>query len=382
MATERRDEATKVESQENKDKRRGFITRKRSIMVVVAVLVLIAAIYLRSALISEDDETVFTKEGETIAEEGETYVLKVDDKEISTEVYRAYLIQKALLAWNRVAGDQAEFMEQEIDGVAVPDWIEEEVRRQIVYDHVARSEWDKLGVGVDQSDQERLDVYLSQQWEASREIYEENESDEEAFRAAYEGFLYDDLAFNDYIVKNPLEEGESQPTAQIASVKYFIINKYSYDGKEYTQEEKDKLVTLAEDYVKKLKKGRQIDEIYQNHLTLTGEDSSAFKPLAASVIENNNTEYTDTIPNFVNRLMETPEGEPFYADDEKHVTIGVRQLEDDRTSVQKVYGDNQIRQLQRDKFQAYMEGMTANVKVEENQSAMERYSPQSIRLPW
>lgn len=332
---------------------------------IISSIILVAAVVVGIIFISKKDES---------------YALKLNDTLISPQIYNAYLIQKTILAQDKFMDVSVNLMEQEIDGTPIPDWIEAEVQSQIIYDYVIKDEWDKQGITVSQSEQERLNTYLNQQWEINKEIFESNQCDREDFNAAYQSFLYNDLVFEEYIVQNPIEDTELESSVQTASVKYFIINKYSMAGRKYTEEETDELITLVEDYIKELNNKKSIDEIYQNYLIMTGEDSSSFHPISTSIISSDNTEYTSMIPKFVDVLMEAQIGIPFYIEDEYYITIGIRQEDEERKIVQEAYADNAVKKVQKEKFEEYIEEIIKSVKVKRNDYMIKKYSPDSIQL--
>ncbi len=349
----------------NNANKRNNILKKRIISSIILIVITAAAI----------GSIFILKE-----ENGESYVLQLDGTLISPEIYNAYLIQKTILASDKFMDSSANLMEQEIDGTPIPDWIKAEVEGQIIYDYVMKIEWDKQGVTVNQSEQDRLNTYLEQQWEINKEVFEGNQCDRDAFNAAYQSFLYNDLVFEAYLTQKPTEETEISSSVEIASAKYFIINKYSLEGKKYTEEETDTLITLVEDYIKELKSEKSLDEIYKNYLIKTSEDTSTYHPISTSIISSDNTEYTSKVPNFVNALMKAQIDIPFYTEDEYYITIGIRQEDENRQIVQEAYADNAVKKIQKEKFEESIEDIIKSVNVKRNAYIIKKYSPTTIKL--
>lgn len=308
----------------------------------------------------------------------DSYAMKVNDVSISPQVYQAYLIQKTLLAKKSVPDGEADLWNQKIEEMPVSDWVQAKAREQIVYDTIVKEEWDKEKISVSQSDQERLTTYLGQQWEVNQAVYKENKGEREAFNAAYQSFLYTDLLFDQYTKEHPTEKKTAQ--TQVATAKYFLINKYGLEGNLFTKEQVSECLKLAGGYVKQLKKKKTIDQVYQSYQKQLGEELVDNRPLTASVITADSTEYNSKIPKFVAALMEAKIEEPFYTQDDYYITVGIRQEDTNNKTVQQAYAAQEEKKIQQESFNRYLDSLIQKARTKVNETWMKHNPPESITL--
>ncbi|MCL2083201.1 MAG: hypothetical protein FWH04_08235 [Oscillospiraceae bacterium] len=309
------------------------------------------------------------------------YAIKVDDYEVDAEIYKTYVIQQTMSARTKVAGPGTDLFSQEIDGLPVAEWIEERALSQIVYDYTVKTELDAQRIKIGYAEEELLDTYLSQRWKTDKEIFESNDCPRDLFDIAHSSFLYADLLFEKYSTDNPEEETIGDAAVKLASAKYFLINKYSMDGKIYSDSEIDSFKSLAEEYVSMLEKGTSIDEVYKNHLIEHNDEFQEFRPLSVAVISSDNEEYTAKIPSFVDELMRMEEDKPFYTEDTYHIAVGIRQHLSENSPIEKAYSENESKKSDRVEFDNHIRTLTEKANVKVNEHIIKKHSPLNIEFP-
>lgn len=315
--------------------------------------------------------------------EDTSYVMKIGDTVITPKQYQAYLIQKTLLAQSSVIEPEEPFLNQKIDELPAADWILLKVREQIVYDTVVKEEVKKQKISFGDSDKERLEIYLDQQWEQAADAFKENKIDQEIFRTVYESNVYENYLFEKYIADSPIKEQDI--SASSATVVYFMMNLYGLDGNKFTEEQVKEVRTLAESYVKQLKqtskRKKSMDDIYRDYSKRLGEELVQNRPLSPTRITSDHEQYTSKIPKFVETLMKAKIGEPFFVQDELFITIGIRQKDKGNETVKKAYSESAKNKALRKKFEESLSEIIEKVEVTVNDTVMKQYSPDSIQLP-
>jgi len=177
------------------------------------------------------------------------------------------------------------------DGVPIKEWINNQVSDNLRKYLAVQSKFDEYGLSLTDDEVSEVDENLEMYWsyfEQNGNMFSKNGIGKESYRDVMTLTYKSNALFKHFYAKGGLEEYpeedlENYYKDNYARVKYIALNLTDSAGSEYDQTKKDEVKKMAEDYIKRAKKGEEFD-------TLINEYNEYYQALSAENTDDENAE--------------------------------------------------------------------------------------------
>ncbi len=365
-----------------------------------------------------------------------TWSYKIEDTTITSGMYIAYQINAYLEASGEVEDTNKDVLDQQIDGKDAEVWINEKVLEYCKNYVAVEKKFNELGLTLSESDKNKLEVQLENTWYYYGYIYQPNGAGEQSIKKILWNSYKSSMIFKKYYDTDGLEAvSEADLKKELgdnyALVKFIQMPMKDAEGNKLKSEDKEKLKKTAEEYVKRLNDGEEIDDLIAEYEEIleeqekeanstsssntsstssatssaasSQETSSAETSSAAASSESTSStasgsedkEEEETDPNeviiykkneslaqkFIDGIFGAEEGTPTIVEDDENYYVTIRYdilADEDRLEE---YHDTLLSNLKGEEFEAMVASWYKDYAVEVNKDSENRYRVEKITFP-
>ncbi len=341
---------------------------------IISVLLLIVMAFSFAACSSADTSYAMTAYGE----------------QLPAGIYVGYIIDGYMNASTQVEDTEKDLFEQQIDEKDVEQWILDEARESSVRHIAIDNKFKELGLEFNEiNEQSAVQIQQSILSDVG-DFFERNGCSDSSLLEIARNTVKADILFEYYygddgeeeIPEDDIEEYflENYIEARLLSMSYTTIV-----GEEMTDEEREEIDDMAEDYFKRLEEGEEFLDIFNEYQKHVYESQGLYNYVEDLEDEEQlygwyfkGDEYFSE--DVADAIFGSELDEPFVAKDDDYIVIGIR---NDNFRDEEHYEDvkdNLRYELKGDEFtEDYMDKWIEDTEYQDNEDAISRYSPRNVK---
>lgn len=329
-----------------------------------------------------------------------TWTYQANDVTITSGMYLGMLVNSWQEALSKVTDSSADLWGQKIEEKDAAQWIKDSARQKAI-DYVAvENQFKELKLSLTEEEKAEYTAAVDQQWTNYGSYFEENGCGKTSYTKLMENQYKSSKLFDKYY-----KEGGIKAVSDADLKKHFKENYAkvkmialpttdSSTGSALSDDEKKKVKTKAEGYLKRLKNGESIDKInteYQKEVSAaSASSSSASTSSASSASGSDETKAVEASiikkgsgypEKFETALFKAGNKAPFLVEEDSFYIVAIRYdiLEDSKDF--DTNKDSVLADLKGDEFEALVDEWGKAVKLTANEAAVKRYDPKKLVDP-
>ena len=320
---------------------------------------------------------------------------KIKDTEINAGIYIFYTIEGYNDAFSKLSEDDATIDEEniwskKIDKVSINDYINNYATDRCVTIVSVDDKFEELKLKLTADDEKALDRSLRNEWEEFGSNYTKNGISKKSIEQILLANYKQDLIFKHYYMEDgikPVPEKEiiDEINDKYARVKILPLSLLDDKYEPLDALEKSKVLEQAEDYIERVKKGENFDDMidafyeekYPSSSSTSSEDEEELGENRNEIIVYEGYEYIDEksveamLKQSVSTTPEIIKGEKNY-----YVVEKLDIAEDEETI--ETLTEGIIYTLKKDEFNKETLSWGKDLTFEKNEEAFDRYYPQDV----
>ena len=330
-----------------------------------------------------------------------SWVVSAGKDEVNAGVYLGYLVDAYYNAAYSVTDTTKDLFDQKIDGVKAEEYIKNSAMESCKNFIVVERLFNEYKLSFSDEEKESFEESFASVWDSVSELYSENGCGKESLKKIMLADEKYQKIFEYYYSKDgkePVSEKERKEffTKNYAKIKYISVDYSAHfsgvdTASDASEAQKTELKALAEDYVKRLEKGEDID-------LLISEENKAAEQLKEDEEEEEEhdhdheheeeeeVQYTflqkdtsDDPDAFNKKIFATKTGVPTLYDNTTYgyyifVRYKINADSEDYTD----RTDDIISAMKSEDFAKIIEKEIKNIKINENSAAIKRFKPQNV----
>lgn len=169
-------------------------------------------------------------------------VLTVDGQSVSPSLYRMYQIQSYLEASSRAAS-----VTDTIDGMSVPEWINDNTKTLLREWRYYTQAFDAAGLALSDAEETSLQQQITQGWQSAGAVYLRNGVDRESYAEFQRSAARMEKLFEQYCADLTDEEIQRYLDEEFLLIEYVQLPCFDADGELLGEEQRAELEQLAQD---------------------------------------------------------------------------------------------------------------------------------------
>lgn len=156
------------------------------------------------------------------------------------------------------------------EGLPIKEWINNQVADNLRKYLAVQSKFDEYDLSLTDDEVSEVDENFEMYWSYFEEMFTKNGIGKESYKDIMTLTYKSNALFKHFYAKGGLEEYpeedlENYYEENYARVKYIALNLTDSSGSEYDQAKKDEVKKMAEDYIKRAKKGEEFDSLIKEY---------------------------------------------------------------------------------------------------------------------
>jgi len=327
-----------------------------------------------------------------------SWVVSSGEQTVGAGVYLGYLTDAYYTAATSVTDPEKDLFKQKFDGVKAADYIKNIAMESCKSYLVTNTLFDEYKLSFTEEEKKSFEESFVSLWESVSEIYEENGCGKESLKKIMLNDEKYQKIFEYYYSKDgkdPVSEKERKEffTKNYAKIKYISVDYSTHfsgvtTASDASESQKTELKELAQDYLARLEKGENIDELIEQEEKASAAEEKEEEKEEEEEEHDHEHDYTfvqkdtsDDPSDFNKKVFAAKIGEPALIENSTYGYYVLIRYKTDADSEDYFDRDTEVlSSMKADAFADIIEKEIKKIKVNENSAAIKRYKPQNVTL--